>query len=62
MQKREIPKENVIVVGGAVSDIPMAEKGGVFAVSDTADEKIKEKADFLFNPNNTLDILNKIYV
>lgn len=62
MQKRGILKENVIVIGGAVSDIPMAEKAGVFAVSDTSDEKIKEKADFLFSSNNTLDILNKIYV
>ncbi len=62
MQNREIQKENTVVIGGAVSDLPMAEKSGMFIVSDTSDDKIKEKADFVFSPNDTLDILNKIYV
>jgi len=62
MQKREVSKENVIVIGGAVSDLPMAEKSGMFIVSNTSDDKIKEKADFVFSPDDTLDILNKIYV
>ncbi len=62
MQSRGIQKEDTVVIGGAVSDLPMMEKSGMFIVSDTSGDKIKERADFVFSPDCTLDILNKIYV
>ena len=62
MQSIGMQKEDTVVIGGAVSDLPMMEKSGMFIVSDTSDDKIKERADFVFSPDSTLDILNKIYV
>ncbi len=42
-----IDKENIVVLGSSVSDLPMAENAGKFIVAGAKDEAVRQQADVL---------------
>ena len=50
--KLKIKKEEIIVMGDGSNDLSMFECAGLKIAMENADEKLKEKADFITASNN----------
>jgi len=55
-----VKKENIVVLGSSVTDLPMAENAGKFIVVGAKDDSVKEKASVLFEEFNEEDFLKEL--
>ncbi len=56
----EVEKEDIVVLGSSVTDLPMVENAGKFIAMGVKDESVKERADVLFGELDEKELLREL--
>jgi len=60
IKKYKLKKENVIVIGDSITDLPMAKESGIFIALLPKEKEVEKIADFVIEKRNLREVLKYI--
>jgi len=60
MKELNLAKENVIIIGDSITDIPMAKEAGFFVAFNSKNDEVKQKADVVVDKKDLKEVLKFI--